>query len=618
MPDFRELLKPRFAALAAIVLMVLGLLLVRLWTMQVLSGKAYAETADDNRVQAYTVEAPRGRILDRFGRELVSNRPTLAVMIAPEVRENRDLLHRLSTVLDMPADEILERATSTRQAPLKPRAIAIDVPMEAVAYISEHPTEFPGVSIDVQAVRQYPRGATAAHVLGYTGEISDTELADPDREGYELGDIVGKAGAERQFETVLQGDRGYRKIEVDAQGRSQRIIEEGDPIPGHDVRLTIDSRIQKVAEKALRQAMVDAHRDKFPKAKAGAAVALDVNTGEVLAMASAPSYDPDVFLGGITQKEWKALTAKKREYPLTNRAIMAQYPAASTFKAFTGLAGLQTGVAGVGSSYYCEGRWIGMGEQWDKWCWNHGGHGTETFTEGISDSCDVVFYEIGYSFYKRKRDELQKFVRRFGFGEQTGIDLPSEADGRVPDAKWKKEFNKDYPEYQRWLPGDTVNVAIGQGDLLVTPLQIAAAYSGIANDGKVMRPHVLRQVMGGDGKPVKTVKPEVAFDTKVSSTNLATMRTALEAVTTEGTAEGVFGDFPVRVAGKTGTAQVAGKDDYAWFVGFAPAENPKYCVVVAVEQGGHGGSVAGPAARDILGALLGVTTEHVTAEDESR
>jgi len=238
--------------------------------------------------------------------------------------------------------------------------------------------------------------------------------------------------------------------------------------------------------------------------------------------------------------------------------------------------------------------------------------------EGIRDSCDTVFYEIGYSFYKRKKEELQRFSSEFGFGSETGIDLPGEVDGRVPDAAWKAAFNEDYPEYRKWLPGDTVNMAIGQGDLLTTPLQLVSAYGGIGNDGVVMKPHVLKEVLGSDGKSTFTSKPEEALKPKVSKANLRTMRRALLDVTQNGTARQAFRGFGIDVLGKTGTAQVAGKDDYAWFVGMAPANNPRYVVGVVVEQGGHGGSIAAPAAREILAALLGEPVTHVTASDNSR
>lgn len=617
MPSFRQELKPRFAILGIIVVLVLGLLLVRLWTMQVLQGSAYTAQSEQNRVRQVTTTAPRGRILDRHGKPLVTNRATKAVFVLPSASEDTTLLNRLSMVLSVPAADIKEKVSSVRESSLTPRVVAIDVPMTAVAYIEEHPNEFPGVEVRVQAVRQYPQGKLAAHVLGYTGEANDSELS---AEGSTVvpGDLVGKAGAEAQFENVLQGDRGSRMLEVDARGTAHRVISDIAPVAGRDVQLTIDAKVQKVTEAALSQAMVDAHNVGFPKARAGAAIAVDIRTGEVISMASLPTYDPKIFLGGVSTKAWKQLNNKSSEYPLTNRTIQAQYPAASTFKAMTGLAGLEYNVISPVTTFICQGRWIDMGRQWPKWCWDHYGHGAEALSTAIRDSCDVYFYNVGYRFYKDGGEKLQKFARTFGFGADSGIDLPGEASGRVPDAKWKASYNANYPEMQRWLPGDTVNLAIGQGDLLVTPLQLVDSYAGIANGGNVMKPHVFKQVLGPDGKPVLKAKSEVAFATKVPQSDLRTMKSALVRVTTEGTGKGAFYGFPVAVAGKSGTAQVAGKDDMAWFVGFAPANNPKYCVAVVVEQGGHGGSVAGPAARQILAALLGEKVKHVTATDVSR
>ena len=617
MTDFRQQLRPRFAALAFVVLAILGLLLARLWTMQVLNGTAYAEQAVENRVREVTTEAPRGRILDRNGKELVTNRPTMAVVVEPSAKDDDELLARLSTVLNMPVADIKARVSSVKQAPLASRTVAIDVPLQAVSYLEEHENEFPGVDVRVQAVRRYPQGALAAHVMGYAGEVSQSEL-DSEDSPYQYGDIVGKAGAEKSFETVLQGDRGRQLIEVDAAGRPRRVILDSDPVPGRDVVLTIDSDVQAVTERALAQALEDAHKVKFPKAKAGAAVAIDVKTGEIIAMASLPTYDPELFLGGISEKNWQTLTSKESAFPLNNRAIMAQYPAASTFKAMTGLAGLEAGFTAPETTYNCQGRWTGMGEEWEKYCWDHSGHGNESFMDGIKDSCDTVFYEIGYRFYKDKGEKLQKFSRRYGFGAKSGVDLPGEVSGRVPDAAWKAKYNEDYPEFQKWLPGDTVNLSIGQGDLLVTPLQLLDSYAGIAHGGKVMKPHVMKQVLDAQGTPVLTTQPEVIFDTKTSSSHLASMKTALVSVTEVGTGKGAFEGFPITVAGKTGTAQVAGKDDMALFVGFAPAEKPRYAVVVVIEEGGHGGSVAGPAARQILAACLGQKIEHVTATDASR
>lgn len=515
--------------------------------------------------------------------------------------------------------EIFDKVADSRVEALRPRLIAIDVPLDVVAKLSERQTEFPGVRVDEVAVREYPNGSVAAHVLGYTGEISQEQIAQAgDEAGYELGDVVGKTGAEVQFESVLQGDKGQRLIEVNASGKSQRVISEQAPVAGRDVRLTIDLEVQKVAETVLKDALAEAHRQDFPKARAGAAVVLDVATGGVLAMASLPTFDPSAFLGGISQAEWTALTAKESEYPLNNRAVMSAYPPASTFKVVTGLAGLEYDVASSGSSYLCQGRWTEMGEQWPKWCWNHSGHGRISFEGGVEESCDTVFYEIGYEFYKRKKEELQATSREFGLGSKTGIDLPGEVAGRVPDAAWKAEFNKNYPEYQLWLPGDTVNMAIGQGDLLVTPLQMASVYAGIANGGKVMRPHVLKDVLDSEGGVALSSEPETMAQLKASEAELDAITRALVKVTTTGTAKGTFRGFGVNVAGKTGTAQVYGKDDYAWFCAFAPAGKPRYAVAVVVEQGGHGGSVAGPAARNILAQLLGEPQTEVHTTDVSR
>ncbi len=618
MSTFGEQLKPRFAAFGIIVLLVLGALSIRLWSMQVLSGDEYAALAENNRIREYTLDSQRGRILDRNGIPLITNRPSMAVAVAPSAKNDDDLLLALSTLLDMPIQEIRDRASSLREEALKPRVVAIDVPMDVVAYLAENEARFPGVEVQTIAVREYPMGTLGAHLLGYTGEISEEQLEDAELEGYLLGDIVGKTGAEREFETVLQGDRGYQRLEVDATGSPRRIIEQVDPIPGRDVILTIDAGVQEVTENALRSALDEAHADDFTAAKAGAAVAVDIKTGEIIAMASVPGYDPELFLGGISQVEWEKLTDKDSEYPLTNRAISAQYPPASTFKAITGLAGLEHGVTTEWSTFYCPGRWTEMGEQWPKWCWKHSGHHNITFHTGVEESCDTVFYEIGYEFYKQGDEKLQKFAREFGLGEKLGIDLPGEVRGRVPDAAWKADYNENYPEYIKWLPGDTVNIAIGQGDLLVTPLQVASVYAGIANGGTVMQPHILSAVLGTDGVPVLTAEAQVAHEVNVTDENLAVMNRALMAVTDTGTGEGAFRGFDVAVAGKTGTAEVSGKDDYAWFAAYAPANEPRYAVSVVIEQGGHGGSVAGPAAREILAALLGLPVEHVQATDISR
>ncbi len=618
MSTFSEQLKGRFAMLGLVVLLVLGSLLVRLWSMQILSGTSYAAQSNNNRTRTITVDTPRGRILDRNGVPLVTNRAVMQVTADPTVITNSKVMTRLSTVLGMPVADIKKKIESYKTERLKPRVLAVDVSMATVAYLVEHAPEFPGVAVKAGAVRQYPQGSLAAHVVGYTGEISEQQLATEKLPDYVLGDVVGKTGIEAQYDQVLQGVKGFQTLEVDAQGRVKRVVSEGKAVPGKDVVLTIDSGVQAVTEQALAGAIAEAHRLNFTKSQAGAAVVLDLQTGEVLAMASAPTYDPNQFIGGIKPDVWASMTATGSEYPLNNRAIMAVYPPASTFKAITGMAALQAGLVNAHSPFVCKGKWTTLGVAWSKWCWLHSGHGNIDFTEGIVQSCDSVFYEIGYRLYKAKGEPLQAFAKSMGLGSKTGIDLPGEVPGRVPDAAWKKAYNANYPEAQAWLGGDTVNMAIGQGDLLVSPLQLASYYGALGDNGKVVKPHLLKSVLGADGTSALDAKTEISHDPGITAANLATMKTALVGVTTRGTGRAVFTGFPYQVAGKTGTAQVNNKDDYAWFACYAPANNPRYAVVVLVEQGGHGGSVAGPAARQILSKLLNVKYTPVHAVDVSR
>lgn len=640
MSTYRQELRGRFATLGIIIIVVLAALLVRLWTMQVLSSDTYVAMAENNRVREISLEAPRGRIFDRNGVELVTNRSALAVSVDPTHDDVRDLLVRsrnadsaddptrreldevfgeLASMLGMTSSEVFEKVSDLKQEALRPRVVAVDVPMDIVGQVLERQTDFPWARVDEIAVREYPNGPLAAHVLGYTGAISEDQFRSSDvYAGYELGDTVGKTGAERQFESVLQGDKGWRRIEVNASGRPQGIVDEQPARPGNDIQLTIDIEVQRVAEEQLAAAIAEARRQGYVNTKAGAAVVLDVATGEVIAMASAPTYDPSAFLGGISSAEWARLTDKASEYPLNNRAIMAAYPPASTFKVVTALAGMETGIASENSTYRCTGTWTDMGKQWPKRCWKRSGHGTLSLRAGMKHSCDVVFYEIGYELYKRKAEELQAEARAFGLGAKTGIDLPGEVAGRVPDAEWKREFNRNYPEYQMWLPGDTVNMSIGQGDMLTSPLQMAAVYAGIANGGAVMRPHVLKAVLDSTGAVARSVEPELLIETGASDASLAAVSRSLVDVTRDGTAKGAFAGFGVSVAGKTGTAEVRGKDDYAWFCAYAPASEPRYAVAVVVEQGGHGGSVAGPAARNILAKLLDQPVVTIRTTDLSR
>ena len=618
MTTFREQLKGRFAVLGVVVLVVLGALAVRLWSMQVIASTQYAAAAQSNSTREVSLPAPRGRILDVKGRPLVTNRPVMNVTAPSSISQDTTLVASLSAAIDVPVDEIQAKLASFKQERLAPRVLRTDVPLATAAYLSEHSSDFPGIEVQEAAVRDYPFGSLAAHVLGYTGEISEDQLAATSTVNASMGDIVGKTGVESFYDKVLQGEKGFRRFEVDNQGHVRSVLAEGAPIAGKDVRLTINKDVQAVAEKALADALAEAHRQGFTKARAGAAVVLDVKTGAVVAMASVPTYDPALFLGGVSSAQWKSLNDPSSDYPLNNRAIMAAYPPASTFKSIVAMAALQTHLITAGTRFTCSGRWQGFGSQWAKWCWLHSGHGSLNLTGAIEQSCDSYFYNVGKLFYDAPGEKLQEFARSIGLGERLGIDLSGEVSGRVPDAAWKKAFNQNYPEYQQWVPGDTVNMAIGQGDLLVTPLQLASAYATLGNGGKVVTPHVLDAVLGSDGTPSIVASTTISSEPTLSASNLATLRTALVGVTTVGTGKSPFRRFPISVAGKTGTAQVSGKDDYALFACYAPAASPRYAIAVVIEQGGHGGSVAAPAARQIMAKLFGLKYTTVHATDVSR
>lgn len=610
-------IRSRLLIFASAFILVIAVLLTQLYSLQVVNGHKYTELAAANTLRESTTIAPRGRIFDRNGNPLVVNRSTLAVLAPTSIVNDKELVSRLAQALHMSDEQVVEKATTQKEAALDLRVIAIDVPMETVAFIEERSNEFVGIEIQSRAVRDYPNGSLAAHVLGYTGEISDNDLKSPDFKDYSPSDIVGKTGAERSFESVLQGIRGRRILEVDATGKLRQIVEEAPPESGQDISLTLDIEVQKVAEKALVDAINDA-KAKGYNADAASAVVMDVTNGEILAMANVPTYNPNDFIGGISTEIWKNFTSKESNYPLQNRAIMSMYPPASTFKPFIGFAALNNGLANAHTSYVCPGLWKGLGEQWSKYCWLHSGHGSRDITTAMRDSCDTYFYEIGLADYRGGKELIQKTSRDFGYGQKIGIDLPGEVAGRVPDAEWKAEWNKNYPEYKRWLPGDTVNLAIGQGDLLATPLQVAASYAGIAAGGVIQTPHVLKSVHDSSGDVIIENEAEEFRRPNVSDESRKIIYDSLRTVITTGTGKSAFRGFGIDISGKTGTAQMSGKDDYAWFVGYGPTSSPKYCVAVVIEQGGSGGGIAGPAGRQIFAQLFGKKVEHIGATDNSR
>lgn len=605
MSEISDSTHARIKTLVAASTVVLAVLLARLWLLQGAWGNDYKVLAEENRIRRIAVSAPRGQILDRNGEALVKNRLAVTLTLSPQRAHDKKLVARLSKLLGMSVSEINKQVRSVKISPIEPRVIKRDVPKAVMAYIEEHDDDFVGVELKVEAIRDYPGGGLAAHIVGYLGELSEQEQRERDYSGYALGDLVGKSGIERQYESVLSGSKGTEFVEVNAAGRPIEIIDKKDPDPGNNVVLSIDKEIQAAAEAVLAETIAGAKKTKYPKASAGAIV-VTTPKGEVLAMASWPTYDPRVFIGGVSTGQWATLTDKKSEYPLSNRAIMSGYPAGSTFKVVTAIAGFKAGVMTTGTTVVCRGRWTGLGTRWAKWCWDRAGHGTQSIEGALRVSCDTFFYEIGHRLYRKNGEELQKWARRLGFGAATGIDLPSEAEGRVPTAAWKKAWNKNWPENQAWFPGDTVNLAIGQGDLLVTPLQVADVYAAIANGGSLYRPHIVKSIIGLDGRKIYEAPDKIVGRLNLSAAEMTSLRRGLRRVVIDGTGAGAFSGFPVQVSGKTSTAEVAGKDDFSGFVGYAPSEDPKYVVSVIIEQGGHGGTSAAPAARRVLADIFKV------------
>lgn len=597
----------RLGILLGTAVILFAIIAFRLWFLQVLSGDYYVSLANDNRVRTVVLEAPRGVIKDRDGEVLVENRAGLSVGVLPmDLRNEGDVLAKLAEILGIPYEEIAAKVNKARkQDPYRVVTLAEDVSeAPTVTYLKEHSLEFPGVRVRKSYVRSYPRGPFAAHILGYVGEISETELNQERFRTLLPGAQVGKQGVEVTYDAFLRGTDGNRQVEVDATGRPKSVRDTVNPIPGNNLITTIDSQLQEAAERAVVEGIERAHADGFTDADAGVVVAMNPNTGEILAMTSYPDYDPSVWVGGISNKDYAALNDPAAKYPLFNRAINGLYPAASTFKAFIAATALREGLATWDTLANCTGTYT-VKDRLLK-CWNDDGHGEVNLVEAIMESCDVYFYKLGELFFEQEGPILQEGVRRFGFGQTSGIDLPGESPGRVPDKEWKRREGKT-DEDKIWKPGDEVNLCIGQGDLLVTPLQLAVAYSAVANKGKVLVPRLGRMITDAAGNTIHEFQTEVRADLDLTPDTYAALYEGLKLVTAHpwGTAYKAWKNFPIPVAGKTGTAEKLPDADYAWFVGYAPVDNPEIVVVALIEKGGHGSSVAAPVVRRVMEAYFG-------------
>ena len=626
----------RMTALAAVIAFMFAALVTRLWFLQVLAAEEYRERAVGNYVRITPIPAPRGRILDRNGEPMVDNVTTNQILVdRSKVKDEDALLSRLSTLLDVPVGALRERYEDPDFLPFQPVPVWENVPEKVIYYLEEHQEAYPAVGYATVAVRRHVQGNLAPHVLGYLGQISREELDDPSFSDYLAGQLVGRTGVEQAYEEELRGGDGKKKERVDADGDVQASLGTEEPVAGDDLVLAIDADIQELTQETLEIAVADARTlldeesGLYLRANGGAVVVMDPNTGHVLAMASYPSYDPRVFGGGLNEREFRALTRPIANYPLNNRVISGLYPPGSVFKPFVAAAAVKAGYARTDQFFPCPPDFEVPGDTsgtvFNNWKSSHGG--TISFAEALIQSCDTVFYPWGLQFWRERQargDLFQKEIRQWGFGKTTGIELSGEQDGRVPDARWKQEVNAQWPEYfpySTWLPGDSINLSIGQGDLLSTPLQVAVAYSALANGGTLYRPQVALEIQDRDGNTLTTFDPQAVGTVAVPDPILTAISNALRGVVTseQGTATGAFAGFPLSshpVAGKTGTSEVSGKQPHSWFAAFAPAPEPEFVVVAVVEEGGHGSQVAAPIVRRVLEGLLDLEPGafHISAE----
>jgi penicillin-binding protein 2 len=623
----------RVGVLGALALIAFGALLFRLWSLQVLSGETYLDLAQNNQLRTIRVEAPRGPILDRSGRVLVANTPGTAVKlwVGDLPKHGRfQLIQQLARVLDVPAARLAREVDERATEPANPITVKTAVTEEQVRYLYEHQAEFPGIQIQDTFLRHYRYKSLGAHVLGYVGEISAAELKQNARH-YRMGDKIGKTGVEATYDLFLRGNPGLAQVRVDSLGTPQSSPELRRAFQsGSAIKLTIDVRLQRAAERAIRTGIASAHENDSWFADAGAIVALDPRDGAVLAMASYPTFQPSVYVGRVDPKKIEPLVnskaAEEANYPGLNRASYGQYPPGSTWKPIVALAAMQEHLLSPWDAIQCTPvAYYGRDKQ--RFVnWNPYVNEPMTLTTALAESCDTYFYEVGMRFYNEDRDRMQQWAERFGFGHVTGLDIGGEAEGLVPTPMWRKHtFESDWDK--AWNPGDSIQLAIGQKDLTVTPLQLARFYAMLANGGKLVTPYVVGSVVqtGVGGQPDVTLKrfgPDPPQRAGVDQEALAHVREGLYLAThaSDGTSSGVFASYPVPIAGKTGTAEkvvqlpgypVDHKEDQSWWCGWGPYEGSDYngktpiVVCALIENGGHGSTAAAPAALEVFEAWFG-------------
>jgi penicillin-binding protein 2 len=587
----------RFASL--FVLSIFSILILRLWFLQVVKGPVYLSRSENNRIRLQYVDSSRGMILDRNGDILVDNRPSYDLYVIPEdIQDRADLFSKLQGLIELDPDQTAQQFnTVARSMPFKPVLIKKDISRDELARIETHGFDLPGIVIKVKPQRRYSRGDLAPHVLGYLGEVTEKQLQKGTYKNIRSGDLIGKTGIEWKWQTMLHGIRGGEQVEVDAAGRKIQVISRKAPISGSDVFLTIDTELQTLAKNLLLE-------------KHGAIVCLNPMNGEILALASTPSFDPNLFIKGIDRKTWKEMVTSK-DFPLQNRALTGQYPPGSVFKIVVALAALQEGVITADEEIFCGGAFF-LGKSKFR-CWKKYGHGKVNLHKALVESCDVYFYTVG----KRLGiDKIAKYAKLLGMGRESGLALGNEKNGLVPTKEWKMR-RYGVP----WQTGETISCSIGQSFVLATPIQMATLISAVFNGGVIHKPQITKWIREPGGERTHRFTPQPPEKLGIKKEYLNVVKNALCGVVNEprGTAKKarVKG---FTVAGKTGTAQVIAmkKDpalkkeeeipwkyrDHAWFIALAPAEAPEIAVAVIVEHGGHGGSAAAPIAKELIETFL--------------
>ena len=595
MEDFKGIYK----YLVVFVGLAFFLIFIRLWSLQVIKGGDLRRLSENNCIRLRENPADRGMLLDRKGRIVAHNRPSFEVYLIPEdLKANPEVITEVGNLLKIPPEEIQERInTQKRRAPFKPVRIKSDIDWNELANLEFNRVYLPGLFVDVRPRRAYDYGDLASHLIGYLGEVDENELKQAKETPYRMGALIGKYGVEYRWENDLRGTDGGRQIEVDALGREIRPLGIVEPFPGNNLFLTIDLDLQRTAEEAYQD-------------KNGALVAMDPKTGRILAMVSKPSFEPDIFARNILPEEWKSLV-ENPHHPLQNKGIQGQYPAGSTFKIVTAIAGLESGSITPDTQFICKGAFP-YGNR-DFRCWKEGGHGAISLHRALVESCDIYFYQVGL---KVGVDLIAHYANEFNLGRVTGISLPHEKPGTVPSSAWKKK-RFGVP----WYSGETLSFSVGQGYLNATPLQLLMLISGVANGGKQYLPQVVERVENIYGKKLKEYPPVELRKANVSEKTLQIVQEALRGAVNDPHGTGWTCALKgVKVAGKTGTAQVVRLPDnfkkgdmnrmpqkfrdHAWFVAYAPFEDPKIAIAVLVEHGGFGASAAAPIAKKVIEKFL--------------